>query len=449
MLIKFTVENYLSFNGKVELSLVAGKYRSLPHHVIKRKKRNDVNLLKSAVIYGANASGKSNLVKAIDFGRNMIVKGTKAGQQIPTRIFKLDAKNYQQPTKFQYDIKVKGKIYSYGFSLDSRKIHDEWLSLPAKAQETYLFTRKTDSDDRVEVNFGKNLYSTVKERNFLQFVAQGTRSNQLFLTEAIQRNVKQLKDVYEWFSDRLKIIFPESQVEHLAEILMTDKHNIKNTFLKLLKGFDTGISNIATEQIPLSKVNLPTEVKEKIEKDLKEDQIAIVREMPTRKTYNISKGKEGEFLAIQLITQHKMKDSKKEVSFELNDESDGTKRIMDFIPALTNLRIEDDVYIIDEIDRSLHPHLTTAILDIFLNKDKQHNNQLIVTTHESNLLNLELLRRDEIWFVDKNKDGETTIFSLEEFQPRYDKDIRKAYLLGRFGAIPSLVKSRQREQYDR
>jgi len=446
MLIRFTVENYLSFNAEVALSMVAGKYRLLPHHIIKRSKRNDVNLLKAAVIYGANASGKSNLVKAIEFGKNIIVEGTKTAQKIPVKIFKLDAEKYQEPTKLQYEIKVKEKIYSYGFSLDSSRIHSEWLQILGRGQYTSLFERKTNENNQVDVNISKNLYSTTKEKNFLEFVAQGTRPNQLFLTEAVQRNVSHFKDVYEWFSEKLKIIFPDSSFAGL-ELFFKQSEVIgikKSEFLNILKAFDTGISNVLIKQYPINKINLPPEIKEKIEKTLiKENQVAIVKNVHMKEKHTISRSKDGELIALKLFIQHKMKNSKEEVTFDLSEESDGTIRMMDFIPALTDLQINDDVYIIDEIDRSLHPHITTAILDIFLNRNKPHNNQLIVTTHESNLLNFDLLRRDEIWFVNKNEYGESEIFSLEEFKPRYDKDIRKGYLFGRFGAIPSLRKLRR------
>jgi AAA15 family ATPase/GTPase len=145
---------------------------------------------------------------------------------------------------------------------------------------------------------------------------------------------------------------------------------------------------------------------------------------------------QNELEVFKLMANHKIKDSTAETSLEIKDESDGTQRLLELIPALYLVLKGDYVCIIDELDRSMHPKLSFNILDMFLDSRIKHEGQLIVTTHETNLLNLNLLRRDEIWFVEKNKDGASSIFSLEEFIPRYDSDVRKGYLLGRFGGIP-------------
>lgn len=137
------------------------------------------------------------------------------------------------------------------------------------------------------------------------------------------------------------------------------------------------------------------------------------------------------------MTAHDSDDGE-EVLFDINEESDGTQRLLDIAPGLLDIFSTEKTYIIDELDRSLHADITTSIFKAFLNNTSDIHSQLIVTTHETNLLDLELIRRDEIWFVQKNKQGESSLYSLEEYQPRFDKDVRRGYLAGRFGGIPML-----------
>ena len=155
-------------------------------------------------------------------------------------------------------------------------------------------------------------------------------------------------------------------------------------------------------------------------------------------TYAIIKDENNKIKTYCLTSKHKMIDSDSFAYFEINEESDGTQRLIDLIPAIIDLFKGNKVFVIDELDRSLHPKLSNSILNIFLNGTSNVKSQLIVTTHETSLLNLKNIRKDEIWFIEKNKNGEASLYSLEEFKPRFDKEIRKNYLLGRFGAIPNV-----------
>ena len=162
----------------------------------------------------------------------------------------------------------------------------------------------------------------------------------------------------------------------------------------------------------------------------------VIRNGNSRNTFTFFKNENNELKVLKLNTRRNLKNSNEFISFEISDESDGTQRIMDFIPALVSLTKSDKTYLIDEIDRSLHPELTQKLLEVFFNNTQNIESQLIVTTHESSLLDLNLLRRDEIWFVEKDLDGASNMYSLEQFKPRHDKEVRKSYLQGRFGAIP-------------
>jgi len=442
MLIRFFVENYLCFNSQAEFSMQAGKTTLLRHHVIRGQKRSDINILKCAVIYGANASGKTNLIKSMKFATDFIIKGTQTGDQIPIRNFKLDPSNSKKPSKFQFDFTNKGKMYSYGFELDRKCIHSEWLYEITKTKETLLFRRGEANSKDYEINYKNIGCKNDEEEQFLKFIWKGTRPNQLFLTETMQRNATHFLDVYSWFRNKLIFIFPESFASGI-ELKLSEGEATRDDLLENFSLFDTGISNIITKKYKLDELkDIPVDVKNKISNDLhKKGDLALLCSISDNERYTVQQDKDGTLTALKLFAKHKLKGSNEEIVFDINEESDGSQRLIDLVPALTNLLKADCTVMIDEIDRSLHPHLSWQFLNIFLSKSGNRNSQLIVTTHESTLLDLKLLRRDEIWFVEKNKDGEAHVYSLEEYKPRFDKDIRGGYLLGRFGGIPYIRKN--------
>ncbi|MEN3753437.1 AAA family ATPase [Mangrovibacter sp. SLW1] len=186
----------------------------------------------------------------------------------------------------------------------------------------------------------------------------------------------------------------------------------------------------------LDDIKLPSKIKEEILEDLKSNDTLMIS-TPNNKRYKIQTGDNGDLKIHQLMTAHKDK-SGKDIYFELNQESDGTQRLFDIIPGLIDLILKDKVYVIDEIDRSLHPKITKTFIELFSNNATKTNSQLIVTTHETGLLDFDLIRRDEVWFTEKNNSGVSKLYSLEEFQPRFDNDIRKGYLVGRFGGVPKI-----------
>lgn len=437
MLIRFIVENFLSFNESIEFSLVPGRGKIHSHHILKDKRRSGISTLKTAVVYGANASGKSNLIKAVAFSKNLILKGTGPKEQILITPFRLTKNTITLPSRFQFDFKCEEKMFSYGYSADSTKIKEEWLYEISRYKEKLLFKRRTLQKNIVNIEFGALGIKNQNENNFLKHVAQGTRPNQLFLTESVERNVTHFMKIYDWFDNKLNIIFPDT-IAHGIEFYLNGKTNVAKAFLKLLKHFDTGISNISTKKYNLEKdkTEIPDPVVNKIKKNLGKKNERIFLSSYKNDRYTILRDKNNELIAYKLITKHRLKNSDEEVSFEINEESDGTQRVLDLIPALLNSIEKNSIIIIDELDRSLHPMLIQEYIKLFLEKCRNQNSQLIVTTHDSTLLNLKLLRKDEIWFIEKNQNGESELFSLEEFKIRYDKNIQKDYLKGRYGAIP-------------
>lgn len=440
MLIRFSVENFLSFRDEIEFSMIPGKTRKHPEHVVSNGKRSDVAVLRSAVIYGANASGKSNLIKAMDFAHDLIVTGKRPGEVIPVKPFRFDRAYLDKPSKFQFEFKHESKAFIYGFIVDAQKVHEEWLYEITPSTEKPIFERTTNAQDKVEVEFHIKP-ENAKERDFLDFTAMGTRPNQLLLTESIERNIKHFEDVFDWFNKRLVIVFPRSTARYLEWRFM-NREDFKKSFQEVFQSFDTGITDISLRESDFDhEVALPNDlidhIKEGLHSGLSNKSLAVIGS-PDGKRYSVFKDEQGDIKVLKLMTGHKLKGENESVLLEVSEESDGTQRLFDLIPALMDLINTERVFVIDELDRSMHPHLSRQILELFLTHQPPQNSQLIATTHESHLLDLDLLRRDEIWFIEKDKDGASAVYSLEEFAPRYDKDIRKGYLLGRFGAIPFL-----------
>jgi uncharacterized protein len=434
MLIRFRVSNFLSFKDEVEFSMIPGRVRKQhPNHIISGGPgRNDVDLLRAGVVYGANASGKSNLVRTLGFAKTLIIEGVKARKPIPIIPFKLDKASFGLPSKFEFEIRCGAKDYLYGFEIDNERVHNEWLHQIKKTITVIIYERKTDAKKKTSIEFGNLNLTTKNEVEFLRFVARGTRANQLFLSESIDREVTYFEDVYNWFN-KLIVIYPESRFGF--DLSVDSKRT--NAMVKYLGKFGTGICGFDLQKI-VAESEFPKEILKDITKDLKPGEKTGVMNSMGGQRYLITKNKDGELITSKLVLKHRMADSNDEVPFDTEDESDGTIRLMDLLPILTVPDDKPRVFVIDELDRSLHPNLCYQLVDEFLASSTQ--NQLIVTTHESNLLTFNLLRRDEIWFVEKNNQGSSIIYSLEEFTPRYDNDVQKGYLHGRFGAIPFIGK---------
>lgn len=441
MLVRFTVENFMSFKEPAELSMLASKVQLHSEHVIRPEKSTGLRVLKSSVVYGANASGKSNLIKALHHAKQLITVGEVAGKNLPYSPFKLDKQTNNQPSRFEFEIKYGERYYAYGFLMNQKRILEEWLYEISRTKEKLIFER-TYTAQKTEFNLEGLKTKTDSDRQFLNFIGRGTPENRLFLRECFERNVFKdleyltaLSDVYEWFDDKLIILFPNSKYSGLEMDLHSDDLNM-TTLSTMLSHFDTGIANLNLQQIDFRNEapEIPEDVKQEIIKSLEEREAALVSG-PRGVRYRVFLTDEGEVSAHKLMTCHIDSDGD-EVLFELNQESDGTQRLLDIAPGLLDLLTQDKVYVIDELDRSLHTEITTSLMSTFLKLTANKPSQLIVTTHESNLLNLDLMRRDEIWFTQKNKSGQSKLYSLEEFKARFDKDIRKDYLVGRFGGVP-------------
>ena len=416
--------------------MVKGLQRKHSNHVIKNSTVDYINVVKTALIYGANASGKSNFVKALDFIQDLIVNGTNSNENINRKPYILDDEFIKQASKFTFNFCYNDICYLYGIEFDSNVILKEYLYEVLKTSDKLLFERNWIGNEP-SYSFGNWINSLDSEnKRFVNFVAKGTRPNQPFLKESVDRQVKQFDNAYTWFKDSLQIIFP-STIFNIGRILFNDEYSglLKN-LIGLLNDFGTGIVDFDLESLDMAQL-LPENLIKDIEKGLSSENNLIFAQRNDKEKIFITKDNETNQLnASKLMLKHR--GSKGEtIQIEPMDESDGTIRLIDLFPILLQSPDQPQVFIVDEFDRSIHPNLSYKFLQLFLDKINS-NIQLIVTTHEENLLDLDLLRRDEIWFIEKDYEGASHLYSLEEFQPRYDKDIRKGYLQGRFGAIPLL-----------
>jgi AAA15 family ATPase/GTPase len=445
MLVRFTVENFASFKGRVELAMFPGKTQRHESHVYKNK--GTVDTLKGAVIYGANASGKSNVIKAVRFAQDLIEEGTAANSPISTKPFKLDAATIKGPTRIEFELIHDGMHLAYGFSLNSTRVIEEWLYKITPRAERKIFTREFDVNTGKSVfNFSGIKFKKPEEEQFLGFIAKATRENQLFLTEVSERKVKEnvqnLDAIFvalSWFRNVLTIVTPDS-IYHGLEVRVRNDIQTSSLYTKYLNYFDTGISGLSVLSTDLDQIpGMPKSIKTQLLKATKtEGRMQAAFGGPNNQRYLFCKDGPGEddWGVMRLVTEHKHADTGETSQFEVFEESDGTRRLMDLIPAVLDLGKEEKVFFVDELDRSLHPLITTRIIDDFMNRTPNSKAQLIVTTHEAAVLDQDILRKDEVWFVKKEIDGSSKIYSLEEFKPRFDADIRKGYLNGRFGAIP-------------
>jgi len=443
MLTRFTIENFLSFKRKEVFSLIPGRGTLKSHH--KTKPIKGVSALKTAVVFGANASGKSNLIKAIDFGREFVLKGSQTGQPIKYNRFKLNKELLGQNSRIEYEIQHNNKNYAYGFIFNSEEIVEEWLYKISKKSEKKIFTR--DKNQSTEFDLGAILAKNQKteEKQFLEFIAKGTPSNKLFLSEIRTRKVKEnvsdiedLLSVIDWFLNALTVIYPDSKNVGKKFELLEDT-DLNKVFTEMLGYFDTGIDGIEFKEVDLDKIDIPSGILRDIENDLLGDKSektnAFISNIQDDKYYVISRLKDRSLKAELLKTKYKIDGGGYEL-FDLTDESDGTRRIMALIPLIIDFFKGDNVFIIDEMERSLHPNLIYDLFDFLLSKCKNVNSQIIVASHESTLLTQRLLRKDEIWFVVKDKSGASKLHSLEDYSIRFDKEVRRDYLLGRYKAVP-------------
>ncbi len=409
MLIGFSVGNYKSFKETVTLSMVASSIteddRELDENNLFEIERSKLKLLKSAAIYGANASGKSNLVAALRFMKWFVLnssKETQVSEAIDIEAFRLSTETEKEPSFFEIVFLLKGTTFRYGFEVNTEQVVSEWLFQTDNNAEKLLFER--DYDNFILDDFPEG-----------QGISDKTRSNALFLSVVAQFNGKVSGKILLWFSKTLQLISGLQDTQYRKETLESfenDRH--RHDIIEFMKKLDLGITDIQITNKPLPIVSQKTAMFGFPYSEIK----------PAVKTVHWKYDDEGKQSAIELFDMEK-------------HESEGTNKLFALAGLLLDTLRTGKILLIDELDARLHPLITRELICLFnSNETNPHNAQLIFTTHDTNLLSSKTFRRDQIWFTEKDNKGATDLYSLVEYKVGKNASFERDYIIGKYGAIP-------------
>ena len=423
MLIEFTVGNFFSIKEPITLSMVAAKIRSENSSIDENNTfaiEKKLSLLTSAAIYGANASGKSNVVKALRFMQWFVLKSSKeslAGSAIETIPFRLDDASESFPSHFEIVFYYEGVIYRYGFEVNRERVVAEWCFHSPKGKEARLFSRNED-----EIYTSRNFKGATGLKEL-------TRTNALFLSVATQFNNETAIKISEWFSRLIIIRGTNSSVITQGNSRMLLENTQYQQLVKsLLRKADMGIDDLNAEKVTISSDStvrfpddMPQEVRDYFLQRVKNDQDTI-----------------------KVHTLHKVEADNglvKEVVFDIDEESDGTQKFFYLSGPIIESLLGPRVIVIDEIEARMHTLLTRQLVNLFnSNESNTKHAQLVFTSHDTNLLDKRFLRRDQIWFIEKDNEGASHLYSLAELKVRNDASFEDDYLHGKYGGLPILGK---------
>ncbi len=435
MILQFSVTNYRSFKEKSTLSLLASNYDKdtrESENVVLNEKFNH-RILKSAVIYGPNAGGKSKFIEALIFMRSFVLissKDTQKGEPIAIEPFKLSTDTINQGSEFEIVFYLKNNLYRYGFEVNKEKIIAEWLYHKTKTKENELFYR----------DYQEIIYKTKKLAKLETLVNEKLiRDNALLLSVLAQFNDSLAESFLDWFKD-LKVISGLKEEGYLNDtILLSKSVKQKERILTFLHNADIGIDNFKLKKHTFEELDV--EKMDDVPKELKDAILGLNSYMKkTMKEENVERFSD-------VITFHKQFNNDgnyvKNIEFSLReDESSGTRKYFALIGQIIKIIDQGGVLFVDELDSKIHPNLVCKIISIFNSTDLNPNHaQLVFNSHDTNLLSSGLFRRDQIWFVKKGKIGESKLYSLADFKTdevRKNEAFENNYIRGKYGAIPFL-----------
>lgn len=424
MLIQFSVSNFRTFKERVTLNLIASNYdkESREEENVITNLKYKTRIVKSAVIYGANASGKSKFIEALMFMRHFAINSSKdsqKGDEISVEPFRLSSETDNSPSEFEVVFLHNDIQYRYGFEVEKTQVVSEWLYHKPKTKEVELFYRDFQDFEIHQRSFKKGAIG-VKEGL--------VRDNALLLSLAAQLNDKISIEVIEWFK-RLKTISGLREEGYQGYTMSKTKDpKTKLRILELLKIADLGIQDIKLEMLDIDSLpkDMPKELKDRLIKESKEENTDIVSD---------------------ILTTHKKYDESKrhieDVSFSLDEnESSGTRKFFALTGSILDVMENGYILVVDELDSKLHPNLVCKLVSLFNSKELNPKNaQLIFNTHDTNLLSSGLFRRDQIWFTEKNKYGAANLYSLADFKTdsvRKTEAFEENYIRGKYGSVPYL-----------
>lgn len=409
MLLQFNVTNALSFKGEAILDLVAASDTEHKNNLIKFRKED---VLPTIAIYGANAAGKSNLFKALTSAILFVrlSSSMQIGAKISITPFLMDEEGKLGKTRFDFVYVYDGIKYEYGFTADVNRVYEEYLYAYKSSRPSLIF-------ERTDIN--KFRYTSSLHNSLKQYEDKNT-DNKLFLATATSWNCRETEGAFRWFAEMIDTYNAGSLMNSMVESLEPDeKGELKDAAIKLLQAADFNISDyhFSVKQGSPSDIALPPGIS--LEKDMLEN-----------------------IRAFELKMYHEVEtvNGIESVPLPFHMESDGTQLYFAYCPAIVKALKTGRTIVIDEIDNGLHPMLVRHLVEIFNSRETNPNGaQLIFNTHDIDLLDLDFLRRDQIYFVEKNhRTGASDLYALSDFSPRKSEKIQKGYMLGRYGAIPNI-----------
>ena len=436
MLLRYIVSNFKSIGHPVEFSMFPTACNADDRFLKTiNTKAGEWKVLRRGGFFGPNAAGKSSFIESIKFARDFIVDGQKSGKGTGINQFKGEFDDLQGVSFFQFMFYLDGEVYEYGFSLDRRQVHEEWLMQLTEKDLEPLFSRSTDEDGKTEIQIeSKFARKNSKDRMLAEILKdsiQESQKNQLFLYKLCDNGIKKAEKIVDWFKN-IQVIFPKTKVQALPLQLKADEE-LRKYIASMLEKMDTGVYEIsvASDEIDFHELAQKLDLPKEIVDDIEEIKNGIVN---LNGKYFVFSEQKKRTILVQLKFNHRL--NNKAVQFNIDDESDGTQRLVDLLPMLFSIGKSQSIYFVDEIDRSLHTKLSQYLLDEFAKNAGEEDNQIVFTAHDVNLINLRNFRQDEIWFIEKNRAGESQIKPFSDFDMKDGQDALKAYLNGRFGAVP-------------
>lgn len=416
MLIEFSVANFKSIKSKQTFSMIKAKGGELEDtNTFQSKGLNKLGLLRSAVIYGPNAAGKSNFIEAMHSMAQIVSDSateTQRGDKLPVEPFKLDPETNRSATEFEVVFIANKVRYQYGFRATKEQIVEEWLIAFPKGRRQHWFARLwNEKENDYEWEMGNSLLG--KKSLWLE----STRSNALYLSTAVLLNSQQLQPVYDWFNGTLHTTTVTSWGPSFTASLCTDPKS-KKKVLNFLRAADIDIQDVTVKKKLFDENDLPDSLPD----DLKS---------------KLAKNMAGKEVIEELSMLHEDSTGKL-IPFDFSEESDGTQKLFSFAgPWLDTLK-NGYVLFVDELHDNLHPKLVQFLIELFHSNETNPNNaQLVFTTHETTILNQQVFRRDQVWFCEKRNDHATAVYPLTDFSPRKGREnLELSYLAGRYGALP-------------
>ena len=410
MLIEFSVENFRSIRDQASLTLVADSAKErLTTHTIEAAvgSARPITLLRSAAIYGANASGKTNLLRALETMQRIVLRSASELEALPVVPFRFDTASEAKPTTFEVQCLAGGVRYQYGFSATSEAIVDEWLYAWPQGRIQTWFERSASN----VFKFGDKL-SGEKE-----VWRRSTRPNALFLSTAITLNSAQLQPLFDWFKDHLRVAGIGGWSNNFT--VECCEGGRKEEIVGFLRQADLAVSDIRLIEAAFSSDLMPRDMPLGVRDE-------IVREFSDAKL-------------VKPQLSHKVPGGST-VELDLAEESDGTQKVFALAGPWLDVLEKGCVVVLDELHDQLHPALVRFLINLFHDPNRNRKGaQLIFSTHETSILNQEVFRRDQIWFCERNRELATALFPLTDFQPRKGvENLERSYLAGRYGGVPYL-----------